>query len=91
MGGYTVMAQHKAIQHSKEVLGGTPVFFGTRVPVTTLIDYLEGGDTISDFLEDFPTVKKKQVVEILEEAKANLMVHHHARVARRMPAQKTQK
>lgn len=85
------MTQHKTIQYTKEVLGGTPVFYGTRVPVSTLIDYLEGGDNISDFLEDFPTVKKKQVMEILEEAKANLLAQYHARIARRVSTQKTQK
>ena len=50
-------------------MGGTPVFAGTRVPVQTLIDYLEGGDTIDDFLEGFPTVRRQQVVAFLEEAK----------------------
>ena len=54
---------------SPDVLGGTPVFAGTRVPVQTLIEYLEGGDTIDDFLEGFPTVTRQQVVAFLEEAK----------------------
>ena len=54
------------------VLGGTPVFTGTRVPVQTLLDYLEGGETIDNFLEGFPTVKREQIA-FLEEAKA-LMV-----------------
>lgn len=54
---------------SLDVMGGTPVFAGTRVPVQTLIDYLEGGDTIDDFLEGFPTVRRQQVVAFLEEAK----------------------
>lgn len=54
---------------SPEVLGGTPVFAGTRVPVQTLIDYLEGNETIDDFLEGFPTVTREQVVAFLEEAK----------------------
>lgn len=52
-----------------DVMGGTPVFAGTRVPVQTLIDYLEGGDTIDDFLEGFPSVRREQVVAFLEEAK----------------------
>jgi len=51
------------------VLGGTPVFAGTRVPIQTLIDYLEGNETIDDFLEGFPTVTREQVVAFLEEAK----------------------
>ena len=54
---------------SPDVMGGTPVFAGTRVPVQTLIDYLEGGDTIDDFLDEFPTVRRQQVVAFLEEAK----------------------
>jgi uncharacterized protein (DUF433 family) len=54
---------------SPDVMGGTPVFTGTRVPVQTLIDYLEGGDTIDDFLDGFPTVRRQQVVAFLEEAK----------------------
>ena len=49
-------------------MGGTPVFAGTRVPVQTLLDYLEGGETIDDFLEGFPTVRREQVIAFLEEA-----------------------
>ena len=48
---------------------GVPVFRGTRVPVQTLFDYLEGGDTLEDFLEGFPTVSREQVLQVLEEAK----------------------
>ena len=47
-------------------MGGTPVFAGTRVPVQTLLDYLEGGETIDDFLEGFPTVRHEQVIAFLE-------------------------
>ncbi len=50
----------------KEILGGQPVFKGTRVPVETLIDHLEKGITIDEFLEDFPSVTKEQTVAILE-------------------------
>ena len=53
-------------------MGGTPVFAGTRVPVQTLLDYLEGGETIDDFLEGFPTVRREQVIAFLEEAKARM-------------------
>lgn len=60
---------------SPDVLGGTPVFTGTRVPVQTLLDYLEGGETIDDFLEGFPTVKREQVIAFLEEAKARGVGH----------------
>ncbi len=56
------------ITASAEVMGGTPVFAGTRVPVQTLLDYLKGGESIDDFLEGFPTVSKEQVIAFLEEA-----------------------
>jgi uncharacterized protein (DUF433 family) len=49
-----------------EVMGGTPVFCGTRVPVQTLIDYLEAGDSIDEFLEGFPSVTREQVIAFLE-------------------------
>jgi uncharacterized protein (DUF433 family) len=55
------------ITSSPDVLSGTPVFAGTRVPVQALIDYLEGGETIDSFLAGFPTVTRKQVVAFLEE------------------------
>jgi len=61
------------ITTSPDVLGGTPVFAGTRVPVQTLIEYLEGGETIDDFLEGFPTVTREQVIAFLEEAKARML------------------
>lgn len=54
---------------SPEIMGGTPVFAGTRVPVQTLLDYLENGDSINEFLEGFPTVKRAQVIAFLEVAK----------------------
>ena len=54
------------IQISKDILGGTPVFFGTRVPVSTLIDYLEAGDRLDDFLKDYPSVSHKQALQVLE-------------------------
>lgn len=62
------------IQSSPEVLGGTPVFAGTRVPVQTLLDYLQAGQRIDDFLDDFPTVSRQQVLEVLELAKHALLV-----------------
>jgi uncharacterized protein (DUF433 family) len=58
------------VTSSPDVLSGTPVFAGTRVPVQALIDYLEGSETIEDFLVGFPTVKREQVVAFLEEAAA---------------------
>lgn len=54
------------INVDKEILGGIPVFFGTRVPIKNLFDYLEEGETVEGFLEDFPSVKKNQVVRLLE-------------------------
>lgn len=54
---------------SPDVMGGTAVFHGTRVPVQTLLDYLESGDSIDDFLEGFPSVTREQVIAFLEEAK----------------------
>ena len=56
-----------------EVMGGAPVFLGTRVPVQTLLDYLEAGDSIDEFLAGFPSVSCTQVVEFLEQAKDRLV------------------
>jgi len=61
-----------------ETLGGTPVFVGTRVPLQALIDYLEGGHPLSEFLDDFPTVSREQAIAALEQAK-ELLVAHSAR------------
>jgi uncharacterized protein (DUF433 family) len=56
-----------------QTLGGTPVFRGTRVPIQTLFDYLEGGETLKDFLEGFPTVSREMAISALEEAKHLLL------------------
>ena len=61
------------ISSSPEVMGGTPVFAGTRVPVQTLLDYLEHGESIDDFLEGLPTVSRDQVIAFLEEAKSKMV------------------
>ncbi len=59
----------KQIVHSDpEIVSGTPVFVGTRVPVQALLNYLEGGETIEEFLDDFPSVSREQAVAFLEEA-----------------------
>jgi uncharacterized protein (DUF433 family) len=58
------------ITRDAEVLGGVPVFAGTRVPFDALLDYLEGGKTLDEFLDDFPTVTRKAAVAALEQAKA---------------------
>ena len=59
----------QAIIRDPEIMHGTPVFRGTRVPVQTLLDYLEGGDTLEDFLEGFPTVPRELALQVLQEAK----------------------
>ncbi len=61
------------VTRSPDILSGAAVFAGTRVPVQALIDYLEGGETIDDFLAGFPTVKREQVVAFLEEAAARMV------------------
>ncbi len=61
------------VTSSPDILSGTPVFAGTRVPVQALIDYLEGGETIDDFLAGFPTVRREQIVAFLEEATARMI------------------
>lgn len=63
-----------AISTNMGILSGTPVFQGTRVPIQTLLDYLEAGDSIEKFLDDFPTVSREQVVAVLEVAKEKLLV-----------------
>jgi uncharacterized protein (DUF433 family) len=68
------------IQRSPEILGGIPVFVGTRVPFRTLIDYLEAGQSLAEFLDDFPTVTREQAIAALESAKEALLTH--ARPAR---------
>jgi uncharacterized protein (DUF433 family) len=66
-------SSRSVIERSPEILSGTPVFAGTRVPVQTLLDYLEAGQPLSDFLEDFPTVTRADAVAALEEAKEALL------------------
>ena len=66
-------AKQALITSTPDILGGTPVFCGTRVPVQTLIEYLEGGQTIDEFLDGFPTVSREQVIAFLEEAKARML------------------
>jgi uncharacterized protein (DUF433 family) len=61
------------VSRSLDVMGGAPVFCGTRVPVQTLLDYLEAGESINDFLAGFPTVTREQVIAFLEEAKDRLV------------------
>ena len=73
------MAEQLTTVHSDPaIMGGSPVFIGTRVPFQTLLDYLEGGDPLAEFLEDFPTVSREQVVAALEQAKDALFARAHS-------------
>jgi uncharacterized protein (DUF433 family) len=64
----------KRIVHSDpEIMGGTPVFVGTRVPLQNLIDCLEGGESVEDFLNAYPTVKREQVVAVIEAGKLKIL------------------
>ena len=67
------MRKTTVICRNPDVMGGTPVFCGTRVPVQTLLDYLEAGESIDDFLTGFPSVSRAQVIEFLEAAKDRLL------------------
>lgn len=67
------MKRNEVINSAPKVLGGVPVFHGTRVPVKTMIEYLEAGDRLDDFLEDFPTVDREQALKALEVAKEALL------------------
>ena len=72
-GMHTVTMKQPVITRTPDVMGGTAVFTGTRVPVETLIVYLEAGETIDDFLEGFPSVTRHHVIAFLEEAKDRLI------------------
>ena len=63
------------IHSDPEIMGGTPVFVGTRVPLQNLIDYLEGGESVEDFLEGFPSVSREQVIAVIEAGKLKMLVH----------------
>lgn len=68
------MAKPVPVVHSDpQIMGGTPVFVGTRVPFQTLLDYLEAGDPLAEFLEDFPTVSRELAIAALEQAKDALL------------------
>ena len=67
------MSSTQVIDRSPEVLGGSPVFRGTRVLVQTLLDYLEAGERLDDFLADFPTVSREQAIAVLEAARKALL------------------
>jgi uncharacterized protein (DUF433 family) len=68
------MAQlSRIVRCDPEILGGTPVFVGTRVPVQSLFDYLEGGETLDEFLRQFPSVKREQAIAALDIARDSLL------------------
>lgn len=68
-------AKPPVVHSDPEILGGTPVFVGTRVPFQALLDYLEAGDPLDEFLTDFPTVTREQAVTALEQAKEALLAN----------------
>ena len=67
------MKERSVVHSDPNILGGTPVFVGTRVPVQALIDYIEGGHSLNEFLDDFPTVTREIAIAALEQAKASLI------------------
>jgi uncharacterized protein (DUF433 family) len=69
----TVDISEQLIVRDPEILSGTPVFAGTRVPVQTLFDYLEAGDPLDEFLDDFPTVHREQATQLLESFKRAIL------------------
>ena len=68
------MPHSSVVVSDPEILGGTPCFRGTRVPVDSLIDYLEAGDSLDEFLDNFPSVSREAAIAALEEAKALLTI-----------------
>ena len=66
----------RVVTHHPDILGGEPVFAGTRVPARSLFDHLEAGDSIEQFLEGFPSVKREQIIALLEDSKAHVLAAH---------------
>jgi uncharacterized protein (DUF433 family) len=71
------MCQRSVISRDPEIMSGTPVFAGTRVPIQNLFDYLEGGHTLQDFLEDFESVTREMAIAALEESKRAVFARFH--------------
>jgi uncharacterized protein (DUF433 family) len=67
-----MMTLEQIVHRDPEILGGAPVFRGTRVPIRSLFDYLEGGETLDEFLRQFPSVRREQAIALLERARENL-------------------
>ena len=76
--GDRLMKESSVVRSDPEILGGNPVFVGTRVPVQALIDYIKGGHSLSEFLDDFPTVTRDVAIAALEQAKAHLIANARA-------------
>ena len=75
------MAEEVLVQRSKDILGGTPVFSGTRVPVQTLLTYIEEGDTLDEFLDDFPAVSREHALKVLEKMKDIFLTQNYESAA----------
>ncbi|HEX7330599.1 MAG TPA: DUF433 domain-containing protein [Pyrinomonadaceae bacterium] len=75
------MAEEVLVQRSKDILGGTPVFSGTRVPVQTLLTYLEEGETLDEFLDDFPAVSREHAIKVLEKMKDSFLTQNYESAA----------
>ena len=71
--GVTVLLMSDVVSQDPEVLGGDPVFAGTRVPVKSLFEHLEAGDSIDEFLNGFPSVRREQVIALLEDARTHVV------------------
>jgi uncharacterized protein (DUF433 family) len=69
------------VNRSEDILGGTPVFAGTRVPVQTLFDYLEEGDSLDEFLDDFPAVSREHAIKVLEKMKETFLAQQYESAA----------
>jgi uncharacterized protein (DUF433 family) len=75
------MPEPSLVSRSDDILGGTPVFTGTRVPVQTLFDYLEEGDSLDEFLDDFPAVSREHAIKVLEKMKETFLAREYESAA----------
>ena len=73
-----VISSGRVVHSDPEILGGVPVFVGTRVPVASLFDWLEDGESLNEWLDNFPGVRREQAVGVLEEAKASSLACAHS-------------
>jgi uncharacterized protein (DUF433 family) len=75
------MTEEILVQRSEEILGGTPVFAGTRVPIETLLAYIEEGETLDEFLDDFPVVSREHALKVLQRMKEALLAQDYESAA----------